>query len=216
MMILIVSAVTFALLGFAGGDALTQLRDNPQISGRDDRAPSQRLRPRSTTSDTVLSVAFRRGHRGLGRVDVLSCAGKRPRMGAFGKYISARDRRLCNRTHVCRAAKPHRRAIQFNDDCRIHRLVDPCDSLDAADRPRARRARDIRPIDCVRHGQVFGSSVLAGGVGPVGAADFGFLAQFHGELQRTMRGFHKLARAKGLSESAVILRHAVRPHSIRS
>src|SRR5215207_8214537 len=32
MMILIVSAVTFALLGFAGGDALTQLRDNPHIS----------------------------------------------------------------------------------------------------------------------------------------------------------------------------------------
>src|SRR6185369_4895491 len=32
MMILIVSAVTFALLGFAGGDALTQLRDYPQIS----------------------------------------------------------------------------------------------------------------------------------------------------------------------------------------
>ena len=32
MMVLIVSAVTFALLNFAGGDALTQLRDNPQIS----------------------------------------------------------------------------------------------------------------------------------------------------------------------------------------
>src|SRR5687768_1945297 len=32
MMVLIVSVVTFALLGFAGGDALTQLRDNPQIS----------------------------------------------------------------------------------------------------------------------------------------------------------------------------------------
>src|SRR4051812_24522042 len=32
MMVLIVSAVTFALLGFAGGDAVTQLRDNPQIS----------------------------------------------------------------------------------------------------------------------------------------------------------------------------------------
>jgi ABC-type dipeptide/oligopeptide/nickel transport system permease component len=39
-----------------------------------------------------------------------------------------------------------------------------------------------------------------------------FLAQFHGELQRTMReDFIKLARAKGLSESVVILRHAVRP-----
>jgi peptide/nickel transport system permease protein len=39
-----------------------------------------------------------------------------------------------------------------------------------------------------------------------------FLAQFHGELQRTMReDFIKLARAKGLRESAVILRHAVRP-----
>jgi peptide/nickel transport system permease protein len=32
MMILIVSAVTFALLSLAGGDALTSLRDNPQIS----------------------------------------------------------------------------------------------------------------------------------------------------------------------------------------
>jgi peptide/nickel transport system permease protein len=39
-----------------------------------------------------------------------------------------------------------------------------------------------------------------------------FLAQFHGELQRTMNeDFIKLARAKGLSESAVVLRHAVRP-----
>lgn len=32
MMVLIVSAVTFALLGLAGGDALASLRDNPQIS----------------------------------------------------------------------------------------------------------------------------------------------------------------------------------------
>jgi peptide/nickel transport system permease protein len=39
-----------------------------------------------------------------------------------------------------------------------------------------------------------------------------FLAQFHGELQRTMReDFIKLARAKGLTESTVILRHAIRP-----
>jgi peptide/nickel transport system permease protein len=39
-----------------------------------------------------------------------------------------------------------------------------------------------------------------------------FLAQLYGELQRTMReDFIKLARAKGLSESAVILRHAIRP-----
>jgi ABC-type dipeptide/oligopeptide/nickel transport system permease component len=39
-----------------------------------------------------------------------------------------------------------------------------------------------------------------------------FLAQLYGELRRTMReDFIKLARAKGLSESAVILRHAIRP-----
>jgi peptide/nickel transport system permease protein len=38
------------------------------------------------------------------------------------------------------------------------------------------------------------------------------LAQFHGELQQTMReDFIKLARAKGLSEGTVILRHAIRP-----
>src|SRR4029453_6185211 len=40
MMVLIVSAVTFALLGFAGGHPLPQLRDNPQIS----EATIERLR----------------------------------------------------------------------------------------------------------------------------------------------------------------------------
>lgn len=34
LMILIVSAITFALLSSAGGDALTSLRDNPQVSER--------------------------------------------------------------------------------------------------------------------------------------------------------------------------------------
>ena len=85
-------------------------------------------------------MAFQRSHRRPGRVDILSGSGERPCMGAFAKYISTRDRCLCNRTHTCRARKPYRRAIQFNDDHCIHRLVDPCNSLDATDRPRALRA----------------------------------------------------------------------------
>ena len=32
-------------------------------------------------------MAFRRGHGRLGRVDVLSCAGKRPRVGAFQAFL---------------------------------------------------------------------------------------------------------------------------------
>ena len=34
VMLVVVSAITFALLSAAGGDALTGLRDNPQISER--------------------------------------------------------------------------------------------------------------------------------------------------------------------------------------
>src|ERR1041385_2775528 len=95
-------------------------------------------------------------------------------MGTFAKYVSAWDRRFRNRTHVCRAAKPPWCAIQFKDDCCIHRLVDPRDGLDAKDRPRPVRARNIRPTNCLRAGLVFGAYVLAGGIGVVGAADFGF------------------------------------------
>src|ERR1043166_4779028 len=95
-------------------------------------------------------------------------------MGTFDKYVSAWDRRLRNRTHVCRAAKPPWCAIQFNDDCCIHRLVNPCDSLNAKDCPGAHRARNIRPLNVLRPGMVFGVSVLASGIGVVGAADFGF------------------------------------------
>jgi peptide/nickel transport system permease protein len=89
MMILIVSAVTLALLSFAGGDALTQLRDNPQVS------PETIERLRSVYGlDQPVTIRYFRW---------LS--------GAFDQYISARDRRLCNRTHVRRAAKPHRCAV---------------------------------------------------------------------------------------------------------
>ena len=72
MMVLIVSAVTFALLGLAGGDALTQLRDNPQISaetverlrtvyGLDQRLPIRYFRwlSAAVTGDLGDSIYFR-------------------------------------------------------------------------------------------------------------------------------------------------------------
>src|SRR5690348_5722355 len=95
-------------------------------------------------------------------------------MDTFAKYVSAWDRRLRNRTHVCRAAKPPWCAIQLNDDGCLHRLVNSCNSLNAKDRPGPVRARAIRPINCCRHGLVFGISVLAGGINVVDTADFGF------------------------------------------
>ena len=70
MMVLIVSAVTFALLGFAGGDALTQLRDNPQISEQ----TIERLR-RVYGLDQPLPVRYFRWLSGAITGDLLYLAG---------------------------------------------------------------------------------------------------------------------------------------------
>jgi hypothetical protein len=77
MMILIVSAVTFALLGFAGGDALTQLRDNPQISeGRSSAFAASTVSINHFQYGTFGGFPAR--SRGPGRVDILSYARKQP------------------------------------------------------------------------------------------------------------------------------------------
>jgi peptide/nickel transport system permease protein len=212
MMILIVSAVTFALLGLAGGDALTQLRDNPQIS----EATIERLRS-VYGLDQPLQVRYFRWLSGavtgdLGestyfRVPVSSLVLARS-VSTFLLGTAAFAIALILALPLSLiGVRYHSAAIRAFIDCLI---------LLTASTPRIVLALVALAISVRLTASAMDSSsavlfwlaALALSAPLISV----FLAQFYGELQRTMReDFIKLARAKGLSESSVILRHAIRP-----
>jgi peptide/nickel transport system permease protein len=210
MMILIVSAVTFALLGFAGGDAMTQLRDNPQISaatierlrsvyGFDQPLPIRYFRWLSgaVTGDLGESTYFRVPVSGL--VWTRSLRTVLLGIAAFAIALTI--------------AVPLSLIGARYKSKTIASLIDLL-ILVTASTPRIVLALVALAIS-VRFAAYARSPVvlfwLAALVLSAPLISV-FLAQLHGELQRTMReDFIKLARAKGLSESAVILRHAIRP-----
>jgi peptide/nickel transport system permease protein len=210
MMIVIVSAVTFALLGFAGGDALTELRDNPQISdetierlrsvyGLDQPLPVRYFRWLSgaVTGDLGESTYF--------RVPVSSLVWTRSvstfLLGTAAFAISLTLALALSLIGVRYKSSMLAAVIDF--------VI-----LATASTPRivlalVTLAISVRLTASARSSAaLFWLAALALSAPLISA----FLAQFYGELQRTMReDFIKLAQAKGLSESAVILRHAVRP-----
>jgi peptide/nickel transport system permease protein len=210
MMILIVSAVTFGLLGFAGGDALTQLRDNPQISeqtierlrsvyGLDQPLPLRYFRWLSgaVTGDLGESTYFRVPVSGLVWARSISTF----LLGTAAFAIA-----------LMFAVPLSLIGVRYNSKT-ITALIDLL-ILVAASTPRivlalVALALTVRLSVSARSSTVlFWLAALALSAPLISA----LLAQFHSELQRTMReDFIKLARAKGLSESAVIFRHAIRP-----
>jgi peptide/nickel transport system permease protein len=210
MMILIVSAVTFGLLGFAGGDALTQLRDNPQISeqtierlrsvyGLDQPLPIRYFRWLSgaVTGDLGESTYFRVPVSGLVWTRLVSTF----LLGTAAFAIA-----------LTFAVPLSLIGVRYNSKT-ITALIDLLILL-AASTPRivlalVALALTVRLSVSARSSTVlFWLAALALSAPLISA----LLAQFHSELQRTMReDFIKLARAKGLSESAVIFRHAIRP-----
>lgn len=211
-MIPIVSAVTFALLGFAGGDALTQLRDNPQISaetierlrsvyGLDQPLPVRYFRWLSgaLTGDLGESIYFRVPVSGLVWARSLSTF----LLGTAAFFIALAFAVPFSLLGVRYQSKTIAAFIDF--------LI-----LVTASTPRIVLALVALAISVRLTASALDSSsvvlfwlaALALSAPLISA----FLAQFHGELKRTMQeDFIKLARAKGLSESAVIFRHAVRP-----
>jgi ABC-type dipeptide/oligopeptide/nickel transport system permease component len=212
MMILIVSAVTFALLGFAGGDALTQLRDNPQVS----EATIDRLRS-VYGLDQPLPIRYFRWLSGavigdLGestyfRVSVSSLVWTRSISTLLlGTAAFAIALTVAVPLSFIGARYQSKTTTAF-----IDLLI-----LVTASTPRIVLALIALAVSVRLSASALDSSsaVLFWLAALVLSAPLisVFLAQFHGELQRTMReDFIKLARAKGLSDSAVILRHAVRP-----
>jgi ABC-type dipeptide/oligopeptide/nickel transport system permease component len=212
MMILIVSAVTFALLGLAGGDALTQLRDNPQISavtierlrsvyGLDQPLPIRYFRWLSgaVSGDLGESTYFRVPVSGLVwqrsvSTFLLGTAAFAIAL-AFAVPLSLIGVRYKSRT--------------------ITAFID-LSILVTASTPRIVLALVALAISVrLNASAIDTSSVLLFWLAALALSApliSAFLAQLYGELRRTMReDFIKLARAKGLSESAVILRHAIRP-----
>ncbi|HKU72888.1 MAG TPA: ABC transporter permease [Pyrinomonadaceae bacterium] len=210
MMILIVSAVTFALLGFAGSDALTQLRDNPQISeatiqrlrsvyGLDQPLPARYFRWLSgaVTGDLGESTYFRVPVSGLVWTRLVNTF----LLGSAAFAIA-----------LTFAVPLSFIGVRYKSTT-IAAFIDLL-ILVTASTPRivlalVALAISVRLTASARSSTVlFWLAALALSAPLISA----FLAQLHGELQRTMReDFIKLARAKGLSESAVIFRHAVRP-----
>jgi peptide/nickel transport system permease protein len=212
MMILIVSAVTLALLSFAGGDALTQLRDNPQVS------PETIERLRSVYGlDQPVTIRYFRWLSGavagdLGestyfRVPVSGLVWTRS-ISTFLLGTAAFAIALTFAVPLSLIGVRYKSTMiaAFIDllilvTASTPRIVLALIALAISVRLTA-SAMDVSSV------VLFWLAALALSAPLISA----FLAQFHDELQRAMReDFIKLARAKGLSESAVILRHAVRP-----
>lgn len=211
MMILIVSAVTFGLLGFAGGDALTQLRDNPQISeetierlrsvyGLDQPLPIRYFRWLSgaVTGDLGESTYFRVPVSGL--VWARSVSTFLLGTAAFAIALTF-------------AVPLSLIGVRYKSTT-IAAFIDLL-ILVTASTPRIVLALVALAISVQLTSSMDRSSAVLFWLAALALSApliSVFLAQFHGELQRTMReDYIKLARAKGLGESAVILRHAVRP-----
>jgi ABC-type dipeptide/oligopeptide/nickel transport system permease component len=212
MMILIVSAVTFALLGFAGGDALMQLRDNPQIS----QETIERLR-RVYGLDQSLPIRYARwlssavtgdlGESTYFRVPVSGIVRERS-VNTFLLGIAAFAIALTVAVPLSLIGVRYKsKTIAAFIDLLI---------LVTASTPRIVLALFALVISVRLASPALNSSStvlfwLAAFALSAPLISI-FLAQLHGELQRTMNeDFIKLARAKGLSESAVIFRHAIRP-----
>jgi peptide/nickel transport system permease protein len=211
MMILIVSAVTFALLSFAGGDAVTALRENPQIS----EASIENLR-RVYGLDKPLPVRYfswlkgavvgEMGESMYFRVPVSSIVGSRF-MSTFLLGIAALAMALVITFALGIAAARYRtkalsRTIEFI-------------AFFTASTPRIVLALVALAVVA----QLTASNIDAANAVGFWLAAFAlaaplisiFLAQFHDGLSRTMNeDFIQLARAKGLSEGAVVVRHAIR------
>ena len=211
MMIFIISAVSFALLSLAGGDALTSLGDNPQIS----QATIENLR-RIYGLDQPLAVRYfswlkgavvgEMGESMYFRVPVSSIIGSRFLstffLGVAALAISIIISFALGIGAARYRSKTFSRFIEF--------IV-----FFTASTPRIVLALVALAIVA----QITAANVDAGSAVGFWLAALAlaaplisiFLAQFHDGLSRTMgEDFIQLARAKGLSEGVIIVRHAIR------
>ena len=211
MMVFIVSAVSFALLSLAGGDALTSLGDNPQIS----QATIENLR-RVYGLDQPLAVRYftwlkgavvgEMGESMYFRVPVSSLVGSR--------FVSTLLLGIASLSIAIVVAFSLGVAAARYKSVALARVIDFIVFLTAST-PRIVLALVGLAIVAQLTAANIDAASLAGfwlaAVALAAPLISIFLAQFHDGLNTTMRAdFIQLARAKGLSERVIIVRHAIR------
>jgi peptide/nickel transport system permease protein len=214
VMIFIVSILTFVLLASAGGDALTALRENPQIS-----------------EETI--EALRKTY-GLDRPLYERYAGwlRNAASGDMGESLSFRApvlglvlRRLLNSFYLASTALFFALGLAFSlsllsamlRSAPLRVLIETI-VLTSVSMPRILLSLLVLVLMAFTAGTSLQFGRDSFGLFLLTAAAFGiplsgiFLAQIHSALEATMReDFVQLARAKGLSEWSVIFVHALRP-----
>jgi peptide/nickel transport system permease protein len=213
LMILVVTAITFVLLSGTGGDALTALRDNPQVSAETverlrvvyglDRPASVRYGhwlASMAAGDMGESFFFRAPVRDLVAVRLANTL----KLGLLAISIAVGVAVGLSFLSIRTRSKRVRSLIEF--------IV-----LITASTPRIVLALAALAISVslwgtfsIAAGDSYSTLLVAGVVMAFPLIAI-FLAQVHEELRRVMdEDFIQLARAKGLSERAVIFRHASR------
>jgi len=211
MMIFIVSMVTFALLSLAGGDALTSLRDNPQIS----EATIENLR-RVYGLDQPMPVRYFTWLRG-------AVVGEMGESMYFRVPVSTLvGSRFLNTFYLGIAALAISVVVAFGLSITGARYRSRTLSavIEFVVFFTASTPRIVLSLVAL----VIVAQLSAANIDAASAAGFWlaalalaaplisiFLAQFHDGLSRTMdEDFIQLARAKGLSEGMIVMRHAIR------
>ena len=212
-MLLVVSAIAFGLLSSAGGDALSALRENPQVSeetierlrevyGLDRPVTERYARWLSgiVRGEMGESISFRTGVAGL----IASRLGNTVQLGLLALAIALAVSFVLAFVSVRFEWRAIDRLIGF--------IV-----LITASTPRIVLALFALSLTIWVSGSVV--AIQGGSVSAMLLAAFVlafpvvalFLAQLHTGLKRAMaEPFVQYARAKGLSENTVILRHALR------
>jgi peptide/nickel transport system permease protein len=211
MMVLIVSAVTFGLLGLAGGDALTSLQDNPQVSAE----TIENMR-RIYGLDQPMPVRYWRWLRGavvgeMGesmyfRVPVSSLVWSRF-LSTLWLGIAALVIALAVASALAVAAARYKSRLLSGF---IEFFV-----FFTASTPRIVLALIalifIAQLTATSGGTAAFAAFWLAAIALAAPLISIFLAQFHSGLTATMNeDFVQLARAKGLSEGTVVRRHALR------
>jgi len=211
MMIFIVSAVAFALLSLAGGDALTSLRENPQIS----EATIENLR-RVYGLDQPLPVRYVTWLRGA----VIGDMGES--MYFRAPVTSLLGARFMSTFLLGIAALAMAAVISFALSVASARFKSKALSsviefivFFTASTPRiVLSLLALAIVAQLTAANVEATSTFSFWLAAAALAApliSIFLAQFHDSLNQAMQeDFVQLARAKGLSEGVVVMRHAIR------
>ena len=213
IMLIVVSAISFGLLSAAGGDALSALRENPQVSDE----TIERLREVYGLDRSVLeryavwlsgmaagnmgeSISFRTGVAGLVAARLKTTI----QLGVAALIIAL----AISFSLAYLSARFHSRFLERSIDFIV---------LITASTPRIVLALFALSLTVWVSGSVV--AIRSGSTSAMLLAAFVlafpliaiYLAQLHDGLKRAMaEPFVQFARAKGLSENALILRHALR------